>query len=56
MALHWGQESWGTGGWSSWMPQQPRWEIVEQAGNVPAAGRAQGDVTEAGDAHGATHG
>lgn len=38
------------------MPQQPRWEIVEQPGNVPAPGRAQGDGTEAGDAHAATHG
>lgn len=38
------------------MPQQPRWEMVEQPGNVPAAGRAQGDVTEPGDAHAATRG
>lgn len=38
------------------MPQQPHWEMVEQPGNVPAPGRAQGDVTEAGDARAAAHG
>lgn len=38
------------------MPQQPHWESVEQPGNVLAPGRAQGEVTEGGDAHAATHG